>query len=365
MRPSCRTSLAIRVAVFTIFIGFFSGAGAPVSGAQAASTLPKSWKDAVAKLGDEVAAAMSPAAVTLIMNNISSLDPSYVPAIGAALREQLQHHSFAFPAVNSTAAQSAASLRLTLSESVTEYVWVMGVSSDSADTNSVPMLMVSVSKSEFPEAEPGEQVLSLEKRFVWKQPEGFLDFALLKDPSSGQPLLLILETKRLEIYKSSGSGWQLWRSTPIPQMAALSRDSEGRISLKEGKIWFKEFECIGDPDLTGTVQCKILAPTHIVVDRTRIPGLPNSLGNLVYGECRGETISVYTGEGDWTQTDFLQGYLISLGPISAVAVGDAIQVRGPVISLQPEHDTSAARAIVHNLKTDEYEAYIVTATCSN
>lgn len=319
----------------------------------------------MAKLADEAAAAMSPAVVRLDVENTSSLDVAHVGLIGVALREQLQRHSFAFGSANSTATQSPVQLRLTLSESNTEYVWVMEVVNDSGDAASIPMMMVSVSKSAFTEAEPGEQSLSLEKRFVWKQRERFLDFALLKDSSSGQILLLILKTKSLDIYKPSGSGWQLSRSTPIPQMAALPRDSEGTIGLKEGKIWFKGFECIGDPDLTGTVQCKLLAATHIMVDRTRIPGLPKSLGTLVYGGCRGETISVYTGEGDWTQTDFLQGYLISLGPISAVAVGDAIQVRGPVISLQSERDTSAVRAIIHNLKTGDYEAYIVTATCSN
>jgi hypothetical protein len=192
-----------------------------------------------------------------------------------------------------------------------------------------------------------------------------LDFALLPDSSSGQSLLLILEANRLQIYKPFGPGWQLSRSTPIPQMAAPSRDSEGTISLKEGKIWFKGFECVGDPDLTGDVQCKISPPNHNIVEGTTIPGLPNSLGALVYGECRGETISVYSGEGDWTQTDFLQGYLIGLDPFSSVAVGDAIQVRGPVISLQSERDTSAVRAVIRNLKAGEYEAYIVTATCGN
>jgi len=341
------------------------GAAPRVSQAQNTSTLPKSWNDAVAKLADEVTAAMRPTAVRLVVENISSLDAAHVGAIDAALREELQHHSFALPPENSTAAQSAVPLELTLSESVTEYVWILEMSNDSSEANSVPVMMVSISKSDFLEAEPGDESLSLQKRLVWRQPERFLDFALFKDSSSGQSLLLILEAKRLEIYKPSGPGWQLTRSTPIPQMTALPRDSEGTINLKEGKIRFKGFECAGDPDLTGAVQCKISPPSRNIVTRVKIPGLPNSLGTLVYGECRGETLSTYTGEGDWMQTDSIQGYLISLDPVSAVAVGDAIQVRGPVLSLQPERDTSAVRAIIRNLKTREYEAYIVTATCSN
>src|SRR5277367_251893 len=174
MRPSCRNPLAIRVAVFTILIGFFSGVAPRVGHAQTPSALPISWSDAVAKLGDEVAAAMSPTAVALSVENISSLDSSYVAAISAALREQLQHHSFALPAANSTAAQSAVPLQLTLSESAGEYVWVMQMPGDATDANLIPTLIVSVSKSGSTEAEPEQQSLTLEGRFVWKQPERLL-----------------------------------------------------------------------------------------------------------------------------------------------------------------------------------------------
>src|SRR5271170_831034 len=148
MRPSCRNPLAIRVAVFTILVGLFSAAATGVSHAQAASALPKSWNDAVAKLGDEVAAAMSPAAVALSVENISSLDSSYVAAIGAELREQLQHHSFALPAANSTAAQSAVPLQLTLSESAGEYVWVIQIPGDPAQAKPNPIMIASVSKED-------------------------------------------------------------------------------------------------------------------------------------------------------------------------------------------------------------------------
>ncbi len=194
---------------------------------------------------------MSPTAVRLDVANISSLDASNVAAISAALREQLQHHSFTLPAVNSTTAQSAVPLQLTLSESVREYLWVIQVPDDATDAKSSPTMIVSVSKSDSIEAVPGQQSLSLEKRFVWKQPERFLDFALQKDLTSGESTLLVLETERVSVYKSSGAAWQLSRSTPIPRTAAPSRDPEGTIDRKAGKISLKGFECVGDPDLRG------------------------------------------------------------------------------------------------------------------
>lgn len=366
MRPSRGLPLATRVALHLFLVGLFLGLTPRASYAQAKPTLPKSWNDAVAKLADELAAAISPTSVSLEVENISSLDASNVAAISKVLEEQLQRHSFALVRASSTAAQSAVPLVLTLSESAREYVWIIEVPEDSGAAKSTPMIIVSVAKADFTEGAPDKQSLSLEKRYIWKQPVKFLDFAILKDATSGEPTLLILETNRLVVYKLSGAGWQLVRGNSIPRTAAPpSRDPYGTINLYEGNISFKGFECVGDPNLTGILQCKPSEPNHHLTTRVKIPGLPNSLGILTSGVCRDETVSLYTGEGDWTQTDLIQGYLINLNPVSAAAVGDAVQTNGPVTSLQREHDTSAARAVAHNLKTGEYEAYIVTATCSH
>ena len=328
--------------------------------------LPKSWNDAVAKLADEVAAVVSPAAVTLSVNNISSLDASHEAEIGAALREQLQRHSFAFPAAKSEAAQSAIRLQLSLSESAGEYVWVIQVPGDPTDAKPSTTMIVSVSKSDATEAEPDQQTLSLEKRFLWKQPERFLDFALLKNPASGESVLLVLETRRFAVYKVSGTGWQLSRSTPIPQTATPSRNPEGTIDLRAGKISVKGWECVGDPDLTGIVDCKPFKPARILRGLVvEIPGLPNSVGAGIEEKCRGEFISLFTAEGDWTQSDSIRAYLAKGVPLPVHPVGNTLEFDGPVMALHSEPADSSARAVVHNLKTGEYEAYIVTATCGN
>jgi hypothetical protein len=365
MRPSCGLPLAIRFALHTVLVGLFLGVASELSSAQATSALPKPWNDAVAKLADEVAAAMSPTVVKLDVESISSLDASNVAAISKVLQEQLQRHNFTLARAGSKAGQSAVPLVLWLSESAREYVWVIELPDDSADAKSAPVMIVSVSKADSTEGEPAKQSLSVEKRYVWKQPEGFLDFAILQGATPAESTLLILETNRLAVYKPSGAGWQLFGRNSIPRAAAPSRDPYGTIDRSEGTISFKGFECVGDPDLTGALQCKAAKPNHDLTTRVKIPGLPNSLGTLTSGECRGETISLYTAEGDWAQTDSIQGYLINLNSMSAAAVGDAVQTDGPVTSLQPEHDTNAVRAIVHNLKTGEYEAYVVTATCGN
>lgn len=363
MRLSLRLLSAARAALFAIlFIALFAGRS-QATRAQTAFTLPKSWNDAVSRLVDKIAAAMSPMLVTLDVESISSLDASYVAAVGAAVRSQLQAHSFSIASPN-TAEHSAVQLQLTLSESAAEYVWVIQVFNNSSDADPLRAMIVSVPKSEFTAAESNVGSLTLAKQLVWMQPQKFLDFAILRSPF-GQPSLLVLETKRLVVYKLSGSEGQLSHTASIPPARVPSRDPDGTINLKAGDISVNGFDCAGVPDLMGVVGCKAAKPNQLVETREKISGLPNSLGVLVQGECRGETISLYTGEGDWTQKDSIQGYLINLNSFSAGTAGDAIQVEGPVIALGQEQDTSAARAIVHNLKTGNYEGYIVTATCSH
>ncbi len=71
-----------------------------------------------------------------------------------------------------------------------------------------------------------------------------------------------------------------------------------------------------------------------------------------------------SGTGDWTQPDSIQGYVSSDPQGQAVASGDPVAFDGPVVSLQPAGKEGSARAVARNLKTGNYEAYIVTATCS-
>jgi len=365
MRPSCRIPFAIRVAILTILIGFSSGVAQRVSHAQASSALPNSWNDAVTKLGDEVAANIRPSSVRLDVENASSLDVAHVALIGAALREQLLHHSFALPAANSEAAHSAIPLQLTLSESAGEYVLVIHISGDATEAQPSPTMIASVSKSDFAEAERDQQSLSLEKRFVWRQQDGFLDFALLKSPASDESALLVLEAKRFAVYKISGEGWQLSRSTSILQ-ATPSRNPEGTIDLKADKISLKGLECVGDPDLAGVVECKPFKPARRLGGPiVEIPGLPNSVGAGIEEKCRDEFVSLFTAEGDWTQSDSIRAYLAKGFPLPVHPAGNTLEFDGPVVAMHTGPEGNSARAVVHNLKTGEYEAYIVSATCGN
>jgi hypothetical protein len=362
--PFClRLHLARRAALLKFLIVLFIVAMPRPGRAQATTALPKSWNDALIQLADKIAASKSPSTpVMLEVKNISSLDDSYVGALDSAFQRLLKAHSFQVLSSSSPAAASAVQLHLTLSESVEGYVWVVEILGTSDDSGRASNLIVSVPKNEITNGGSDLEYVSLEKRFVWKQPEKFLGFAVLKSPASGDDTLLILETNRLALFKMSGTTWQFASASAIPVVGPLSRDPRGAINTQKNSVTVGEQKCVASPDFAGNLSCtsdRILGGPPIV-----IPGTPNSLGAPIQGSCQNEFVFLFTGQGDWTQSDTMQGYLTKNFSSPMASSGSAIQFDGPVIYLQADTETSSARAVVHNLKTGNYEGYIVTAICN-
>jgi hypothetical protein len=360
MQSRLRLHLAARIA-FLAFLFL-----PPPVHAQAAPTFPKSWNDAVSQLADNVAAAVSPSTpVTLDAKNISALDSSDTNRIIAAFQSKLQQHSLTVVPSGSSAGRSTVPLRLTFSESADAYLWVIQIFNNVRDPNSFSSGIVSVSKGNISANGIDQPSLSLDQRFVWKQSEKFLDFAIVKDSAVGDAALLILGTNRLAVYKLSGPEWVLVRENPISPAASPSRAPDGTIDTKAGDVYVAGLECRVGPSFTAELKCAPAEQSHARAKPVDVSGQPATLGTLLPGSCRDEMISLYTGAGDWTQPDVIQGYLMKSISLPMVPSGNPIQLDGPIISLQPDPESSSARVVVHNLKTGNYEAYIVTATCSH
>ncbi|HEY0704904.1 MAG TPA: hypothetical protein VGD60_19225, partial [Candidatus Acidoferrales bacterium] len=192
------------------------------------------------------------------------------------------------------------------------------------------------------------------------------DFALVTRLSSSEPALVVLDKNQLAVYEPFGAELHLSHASAIPQSAALvSRDLSAQIDLKSASFRIANLECTGDPDLTGTVHCRNTKTPESRLVRAKPADFSNGVSAALSGSCAGESTSLVSGSGDWTQTDSIQGYLAAGSSAVATSSGAPLSFPGPVISLYPEPDTTSARAIVHNLKTGDYEAYIVTATCNH
>jgi hypothetical protein len=364
MRYRCRLHLAPRVVLLSIFLGFPTAARPQSNVQQATAALPKAWSDAMDQLADKVAASQGPSTpITLEMKNISSLDASYAERIKLAFEWSLRAHSFDVVSAASPPAQTTTALRLTLAESTDSFVWAVEIPAKSLDSSPSLVSIVSVRRNALTNDVPDSQYLSLEKRFLWKQPETFLDFATLNNSSSAENFL-VLEPNRAVFYKLSNARGDLSRTVPIPESASRPRIPQGQINLNEMFVSVGELKCFATPDFDGTLNCSPNVRRVLGGPPLDVPGKPGSLGIPIQGACRGEFIWLYTGEGDWTQPDSIQGYLMKAVPTPMVPSGSPVQFDGPVIHLHQGPQASSARAIVHNLKTGNYEAYIVTATCS-
>jgi len=362
MQSRLRLHLATRIAFLALL--FLS----PPAHSQAPASFPPSWNDAVSQLADHVAAAVSPSTpVTLDVKNISTLDSSDASRIVAAFQNKLQQHSFTLAPSGSSADRSTVPLRLTLSESADAYLWAIQIFNNARDPISFSTGLVSVSKENTVANGINQPFLSLDKRLVWKQPDKFLDFAIVRDATVGDAALAILETNRLAVYKLSGADWLLSHQSPIPQTGFPSRDPAGRIDLKEHSIAVAEIRCTGDPDLSAKISCTKLNPPPLAIAHTDVSGFAGTVGAILPGTCGSATPALISGIGDWTQSDSIQGYLLNTttsGPPENRS-GNVIEFDGPVLSVQADPETSTARVVIHNLKTGNYEAYIVTATCGH
>ncbi len=164
----------------------------------------------------------------------------------------------------------------------------------------------------------GSDYLSLEKRFIWKQPETFLDFAVLKTSSPAENFL-VLEPNRAVFYKLSNDRGELLRTVPIPESACagLSRSPRAQINLERNSSCpLAGIECSAtEPDFDGHVEC---SPERRNLRRLlggpperSVPGNPGSLGIPITGSaCQGQAsfyLALTPAIADWTQTGLHPG----------------------------------------------------------
>jgi hypothetical protein len=70
-----------------------------------------------------------------------------------------------------------------------------------------------------------------------------------------------------------------------------------------------------------------------------------------------------TGAGDWTKPDHIQLYEID--GEHAGALGQPLDVPGPILTMWPSDDGKSARVVSRNLQTGMYEASIVSPSCGD
>jgi hypothetical protein len=378
MRQPCRFSAFLHAILFVVLIApilLIAGnccAQARVSmrlvsarGQQAASTPLADWDAAVRELVDRVAAMSTPERIDLAMKNMSSLSEDEVATIGERLRTELAKRHFRL-----AGAQAAdASLTVTLSEGADGYVIVAQVRR-AAGGQAEQVAMVSVSRAAKKAAPSGG--VSLAQTRVWEQPGAILDFALPPVAAGATPEMIVLERGRLAFYSRLQDQWQLSQAVTIQPTRSWLRTEQGHIDISQGLAMgaagIPGIECKGDFANPETIHCGFVSQdtqTWMQGDAAVPKGLGIGGDAAAVGlECDGRPVVLASGKSDWTQPDSIQAYEIdTTGRAAAISTGNSVEFAGPVLSMWATGTSGVARAAVHNLKTGNYEAWVVTASC--
>jgi hypothetical protein len=185
--------------------------------------LASDWRLSEEELARKVAAATGPGAVALNVENRSSLNHSEVEEIRRGLTTEL-----AAVGVRSVDAnQAAATVRITLSENLQNYVWVAEISQGNGEAS---VVMTAIPRSGVVTIEHSATPLTIHKTLLWSDDNRILDAAFV---SANPQYMIVLEPESLVLLKLRDGRWRVEQSLPITHLHPWPRDLRGR--LKVGK----------------------------------------------------------------------------------------------------------------------------------
>ncbi|MBV9183640.1 MAG: hypothetical protein JO356_20230 [Acidobacteria bacterium] len=183
------------------------------------------WQSPATQLAQKISSETGPTVVTLEVNNRSSLDVAAIEEIRRTLISSL-----AASGVRVGQTEPAAStIRVTVSENLTHYVWVAEVGSD---RSAAKLIFVSITRPDSALLEENMPPLTLHLTALIAQDTPILDVASLGD---GPSRLLVLGTSGIAIYEMKDG-----RATPSQSLALglenpLPRDPRGRLIVHKDR----------------------------------------------------------------------------------------------------------------------------------
>jgi hypothetical protein len=321
--------------------------------------LPAAWNDGVKTLAEKIAAAVKPSrAISLEIKNISSLGGSEVEAVRVGLEEELTSRGLQLRS-------SGVAVEVTLSENFESYIWVAEIRRNGKEEIPQRVAILPVPIVPAQSSRKKQERLVLAASLVWQQVREFFDFDVYYWPVGvSHSTLIVLESDRLVYYRSTSNDWQVWTTVELPHSKSRRRDTRRGIFPGDHLVISPGVTCSGIIVQPEKLKCELTDVTYTIGDGwlgTRPPGYEDVVGSELGQRCGGDTVAIATGDGDWTEPDSMQGLLFETYASGAVPSGSPIKFDGPVMAMKGGLNL---RAIVHNLKTGNYEGYIVTATCN-
>jgi hypothetical protein len=197
------------------------------------------WQQPATALAGQIADILGPGQASLTLENRSSILPANLPVIRSLLVQDLQSRG-----LSAAGPGSPNSIRITLSESATERVWVAEV----AKGNETKVAMVDAGAIRAPQVQPAAGLTLHRERIFTAQ-------AQILASLETQGGLVVLQPERIAIYAREAGGWQQEQHAEIGQTGPLPRDPRGILIPTPGGngfvAWLAGTRCEGS-FLAGT-----------------------------------------------------------------------------------------------------------------
>jgi hypothetical protein len=190
-------------------------------------TFASDWRAPEAQLSEKIAAITGPGVIALDVVNRSS--------ISSADAEQIRRELTSLLAATGIRVwqpdQAAATVKLTLSENLQNYVWVAQIQQA---TNEASIVMVSAGRPSTVSSAQTAPPLALHATPLVSQSEPILDLAIIE----GSPRrILVLGATGVTIHEFRDGHWAPGQSFIIKTPVALPRDLRGRIFLRKDHLF--------------------------------------------------------------------------------------------------------------------------------
>jgi hypothetical protein len=261
----------------------------------------------VANLAKQIADIAGPGPAKLTIRNQSSLNAEEIPAIRALLEHDLRGYG-----VLVTGADTATSIRLTLSENAAGGLWVAEVH----EGTEVRVTMVSADLGKTAVTQIGAAI-TLRKALLWEQKDQVLDVLMLK--SVTVPRMVVLEPERLVSYAMTAGSWKKEREFTVTHSRPFPRDMRGRLLVGQGDLfdaYLPGVQCsgtAGDSDGSLAVSCSDSD------DPWPLPGITTPLGGAQVGQ-KVQQKAFYNSSRDYFTGLLAPGFGIQIPPFYAAAM---------------------------------------------
>ena len=358
MMAADRSNRSRRTILF-LFVLLGAPMAAPMAGH--AGTLA----DSVQELARKIAASLpAQSAVSLGVQNFSSLMPDEVAQVEQALKAELQKLGIGKPAEGFVEAMVA----VTLSENFKNFVWTAEIHVLDMDKVVLTVIPRPIGDGNIPEA----MVVTIRSEKFWEGREHILDAATMNSPD-GERLLLLLTVAGVSITRN---GTDAFPKFVFPSVQTVLRNPAGTLTQSGNEVTasMPQQICVFSLDPDGLSQCH---PTegpspgrvfqNLQVQSLVPPASPHpewgSQIQKIQSRCGSEAQFLVAGPGDFTQTDFIQlfGSDLTEDQPAGKPLSNRLTFPGPVMDLHA--DGTGARAIVRNLETGRYEANRISIEC--